>query len=238
MGLLLQLRTQIQQRLQAVAYFADIPILTEEIGDLENEISRALGALTVTGGKLGVCAVVMTARADVRNPNVPGPYLEEIGIAVHVEESVLINQSATGTQKPCSDIAEQVLAALHNWTPVGRGRPIQAAPAGALTVGAPLIGDRAYICSLRTAAGVSATALSTVATPTASPDGGETPATVTLACATAGAAIFYTTDGSDPSPIAGTLYTAPVAVAAAATLKARAYLAGYLDSATKTSVYT
>lgn len=63
--------------------------------------------------------------------------------------------------------------------------------------------------------------------------------TVTLACATSGAAIYFTTDGSFPDaaathPITGdainpasTLYTAPFAVNVGDVVRAAAYLAGY-----------
>jgi hypothetical protein len=81
---------------------------------------------------------------------------------------------------------------------------------------------------------------STVATPVAAPSSGAVPQTVTLTCATPGAAIFYTTDGKQPSPLgaSSTLYTAPIGIASAATLKARAWLAGYTASSTLTASYT
>ena len=78
----------------------------------------------------------------------------------------------------------------------------------------------------------------TVATPTCSPDGGtfNGPVTIALSCATAGATIRYTTDGSTPttnSP-SGTA----VLVNYTTTLKVRAFRTGYVDSAVKTSVIT
>jgi hypothetical protein len=78
----------------------------------------------------------------------------------------------------------------------------------------------------------------TAATPTFSPAGGTYTAaqTVTLASATAGAAIHYTTDGSAPTASSVT-YSVPVAVAASATLKAIAVATGYTDSAVGSAVY-
>ncbi|MBR6016012.1 MAG: chitobiase/beta-hexosaminidase C-terminal domain-containing protein, partial [Prevotella sp.] len=60
-----------------------------------------------------------------------------------------------------------------------------------------------------------------VRTPTFSPDGGTytSPQSVTISCATAGAAIYYTTDGSTPT-VSSTKYTAPVTVSESLTLKA------------------
>ena len=54
--------------------------------------------------------------------------------------------------------------------------------------------------------------------------------TVTLTDATAGASIYYTTDGTDPTP-ASTLYIAPFAVAACETVKSKAIAPHSLDSA-------
>ena len=67
--------------------------------------------------------------------------------------------------------------------------------------------------------------LGTLATPVATPAGGNfsAPATVTLV-ADAGATIRYTLDGTDPTP-ASPAFGSPLAIAATATLKAQAYRA-------------
>ena len=78
------------------------------------------------------------------------------------------------------------------------------------------------------------------ATPTFSP----TPGTytgaqsVTISSATSGSTIRYTTDGSTPSPTAGTVYSAPVVISADTTLKAIAYKTGMADSAVASGTYT
>jgi hypothetical protein len=235
-GVLQQLRTQFADRLQADSYFLDIPVFTEEKADLDNEIARSLGVLTETGGKIGACAVVLSPRADVKDKGLPGPYLDPIRLAVHVEESVLINQSTSGTGKHASDIAERISALIHRWVPDGQSRPVLADNPHIQAV-EPAIGDRAYSVAFSFAAGLSVS-LSTVATPVAVPASGAAPQTVALTCATGGAAIFYTLTGAFPSPTAGTLYTAAVSVPTACTLRAKAYLAGYLASAELTIVFT
>jgi hypothetical protein len=77
------------------------------------------------------------------------------------------------------------------------------------------------------------------ATPTFTPAGGTYTAaqSVTIASTTPGAAIHYTTDGSDPTA-ASTTYTAPVSVATTTTLKAIATATGYTASAIGTATYT
>jgi polygalacturonase len=62
--------------------------------------------------------------------------------------------------------------------------------------------------------------------------------TVTLASATSGASIRYTTDDSVPSETAGTLYSGPITLTADTTIKAIAYVSGSNDSAVNTALYT
>ena len=69
-----------------------------------------------------------------------------------------------------------------------------------------------------------------VATPTISPNGGSFPGPVqvTLACATAGATIYYTTNGTTPTT-GSALYSAPFTLAASATVKAMGVKFGLTD---------
>jgi len=62
--------------------------------------------------------------------------------------------------------------------------------------------------------------------------------TVTITCATGGATIRYTTDGSTPSETNGTIYSTPINIAATTTLKAIAYQNGMLSSTVTSGVYT
>ncbi|MDB5048809.1 MAG: fibro-slime family protein [Fibrobacteres bacterium] len=82
-----------------------------------------------------------------------------------------------------------------------------------------------------------------VATPTASP-GSQLfilPISVTLNTSSVGATIFYTTDGTEPASSAtGTTkaYTGPLPLTATTTIKAKAVMAGWIDSDVLTQVYT
>ena len=79
----------------------------------------------------------------------------------------------------------------------------------------------------------------TVANPTFSPLGGThyVAQSVTIACATSGATIRYTTDGTDPNQYS-TAYTRPVSILHDTTLKARAYKYLYTSSDIVSAEYT
>jgi alpha-tubulin suppressor-like RCC1 family protein len=81
-----------------------------------------------------------------------------------------------------------------------------------------------------------------VATPSFNPAGGGPPFTtapqsVTISTATAGASIYYTTNGADPTS-GSTPYTAPINVSTATTVKAKAFKQDWTDSDTGTAAYS
>jgi alpha-tubulin suppressor-like RCC1 family protein len=78
-----------------------------------------------------------------------------------------------------------------------------------------------------------------VATPTISPAPGSysSPQSVTLTCATAGAAIHYSLDGSEPSE-ASRLYASPIQITTSSTILARAFRAGFEPSEIVSGTYS
>lgn len=80
----------------------------------------------------------------------------------------------------------------------------------------------------------------TVAKPTFDPAPGNytTAQFITLSTTTAGASIYYTTNGTTPSATNGVLYSAPVPLGASATIKVVACKTGSNDSAMASGVYT
>jgi len=79
----------------------------------------------------------------------------------------------------------------------------------------------------------------TTATPTFSPAQGTYTGTqhVSILCATTGATIYYTTDGSPPTA-SSNKYANPIAVSASETIEATAVALDYAQSATAIAVYT
>lgn len=91
------------------------------------------------------------------------------------------------------------------------------------------------------AAGIAPIATPTVATPVFNPAGGSygSPTNVIVTCATAGAAIYYTTNGNVPTTADNYINNGGgVYVSGVTTLKAKAFASGYLDSAVATATYT
>jgi hypothetical protein len=87
--------------------------------------------------------------------------------------------------------------------------------------------------------GTPGTTVSKAANPTISPNGGNFTDSVriTLACATTGASIYYTTNGQSPDSLKQ-LYSTGFWVKATTTVKARAYKSGYIKSDSSSAVFT
>lgn len=83
------------------------------------------------------------------------------------------------------------------------------------------------------------TILPLTATPTFQPGGGSysSAQSVTIACATAGATIYYTTSGATPTT-SSSVYSSPIEVSSTTTLQAIATAAGHATSAVGSATYT
>jgi hypothetical protein len=227
--ILTDLQADIAARLQADAFFADIAVIDERKADVVGDISKALGVLTVKGGKLGVCAVVLSPTADDEMPDAAfGPM--EVVITVRVLENVLFNTGATGTGKAALTVARRIHRILKHYRPVGLAQPLRPKNPGITGVADPLA-PLAYEVQFSTMESDLGRELK-CAMPTISSAGAASPQTVTLATNTGGASIYYTLDGSHPAPGNATavLYSGPLVVATAKVLRAGAYLTGYVAS--------
>jgi len=224
MSLLATLQQQCADRLQSDPLFAHVPVLTERIADIESEIARALGPLNEQGGKTGLVAILLTPTANVNFENVFGPFFDDIKIVVRLIENVPVNQDPnTGTNVAAADAAEKVCSLLHHFQPDSANGPITAQKPSIALGNDPK--HLSYDCHFKASGGLT-TIPPQVATPAIRASSGA----YTITCATVGAAIFHTLDGSNPMPRNGSLYTAPFTPATGQTLNVRAFLAGYLTS--------
>jgi len=227
MSLLESLQQECADRLSALPAFAWLPVLVEHRRDYQSEYQRALGPLLTTAGRTGACVTVLTPTANARWPETGGPFFDEIPLVARVQENPVVNRDpARGTGQSALTICEAIALAWWQFYPVAAGGPLVP---GQPTIARGPAGDFVTYEVRFVAQGGVGLALPACAVPTLA---GTSPL-LTLACATPGAAIFYTQDGSGPGPRNGALYTAPFAKTGP--VKARAWLMGCAASATLTA---
>ena len=218
MSILYTIQREIADRLLADPFFATIPVLVEQPRDLSFELQASAAAA-------GTWGVVLVPQAQVTAPNAPGPIFDPVEFAVRFRANT---PAATGAGS--LEAAETALALLHLYKPTTVNEVLVAAPEALRRVLEPNVVT--YEIRVRTQA-CAAYAVPQVAMPVATSVGQVSPQTVSLSCATAGAAMFYTLDGSAPVPRgpSAILYSAPFSVNGSCTVRVRAWLAGYLASA-------
>lgn len=214
----MSIQQEIADRLLADPFFATIPILVESPRDVSYELQMSVAAA-------GTYGVVQVPQAMVNAPTAPGPIFDPVEIAVRFRENIPVASGAHALE-----VAETALALLHLYRPTTINEVFSAAPNALARVNEPDV--VAYEIRVRTQAGASY-AVPQLAAPTITSAGSQSPQTVTLASGQAGAAIYYTLDGSQPAPRSPTshIYTAPFAVSAPSLLRTRAWLAGFVASA-------
>jgi len=224
-SVLTSIQQEIADRLVADPFFSTIPVLVEAPRDLTFDLQTSVASA-------GTYGVVLVPQATVSAPNAPGPIFDPVEIAVRFRENIPV---AAGPH--ALEVAETALALLHLYRPNTINEVLCAAPNALMRVNEPNV--VAYEIRVRTQAGASY-AVPQLDTPTIASAGKATPQTVTLTSDQPGAAIYYTLDGSQPSPRGSTsiLYTAPFAMSSPATIRTRAWLAGYLTSAEARAIYT
>lgn len=226
------LQLDLAGRLESDAFFADIPVTVmrprgqESFATIQTRIDQALAGVRKKANKAGASVFVAMATADATDSNAPGPRLD-FEIMVRVEEVPTINMGPSGTRKSCEEIALRVAQLGHLFNP-GRGNVLYCAPQ-ALTPQDNDAGKVIIDVTFRQKCGVEG--LGKVSTPSFAPFGGAALQEVAMVCATDGATIYYTTNGTLPcsaNPDAQT-YTAPF-IAEAGVLRAAAEKSGYAAS--------
>jgi hypothetical protein len=133
------------------------------------------------------------------------------------------------------DTSKAVTGAPTETTTAKQGSPVGAYP---ITLGLGTLSATDYTFKLVNGT-LTITSLGTTGTPTFSPAAGtySSAQSVKLTDATAGAVIYYTTNGSTPTT-SSTKYTAAIAVSSTETIKAIAVAPGYTASAVASATYT
>lgn len=233
-----QLQVDIAARLEADPFFVDVPVYIlrprASLGfvQIQNLINQTLTGLRFQGGKCGVAVIVMIPTADSTEPDAPGPRLTFIPV-VRVQEFPPINMGPSGTGKTAEEVALYVLQMLHQFN-FGNNNVLVTA-SDALTPSDAFDPKLTIDCKFNQYSGLQRAAK--VATVLISPRSGSHSQSVTMTCDTAGAAIYYTTNGDYPTD-ADTLYTAPFTPAAAGTIRAAAIKTDYMQSDVSQAIFT
>lgn len=209
---LLQLEIETKERLESIPFFASLTVLVEPRKNIVAEITAKIT-------KLKTLIAPKFTGADDNHPNVHGVYFDEIRLAVGIFQNPLLKDN----DPDAIEIAEEVHKGLKNWMPASLVNALNPVKPGIEQIADAKL--NIINCNFSTKGGFVG-ALPAVATPVITPGD-----PVEIACATAGAAIFLTLDNTNPQPRHGTFYAGPFAAPAAGTrIKARAFLAGYLNS--------
>ncbi len=213
-SMLEQLELQIADRFLANAFFGDIEVHVDPQKNIVAEVTRkiaqcaALVAPFVSGGG---CAL----------PDDEGPRLDPIKISVGCFVNPAFAASSSWSGKTCRDIAEECasMRGMHHWKPDCLSTVLIPDAANCIE---PIPDKVLNVWNVNFYAHSALTrVLAQVATPVW--DGNN------LTSATPGAAVFYTTNGNNPGT-SSALALPNLDFTAGTTVKARAWLAGWLTS--------
>lgn len=186
----------------------------------EQMVQKNLAGNVPVNGKAGLCVVVFTPQGKPESVQNRGLACE-LELTIRVIENPAVNDDPIhGTGIHAEEMLEQVMMLLQNWQPL-KGHPLTLVDFAQVPIKdfAPLW---AWECTFR--ARDARQARSKVATPQIT----LSESLVTITCATAGAQIFFTLDGSLPG-LNANRYTAPLDVDGV-TVRAIARLCGMAAS--------
>lgn len=114
-------------RLLGDAFFTDIPVVTEDAGDVAKAIQTALVKGAVTSGgisKSGVAVLLLTPRGEGLQ-GASGHVMCDTTLVATIYERPAANRTALGINKPALDVMWKVVWLLNGWSPVTGQRPGQ-----------------------------------------------------------------------------------------------------------------
>ncbi len=217
-------------KLEADAYFVDIPVMSQDKESVVADIEQALNGSKLKGGKVGMAVAVMSPRLGVEYPNVPNSPLFAMQ-PIWVMEQREWNWGAAGTHKTALSVACRVVKVLGLSQAPGFYGLLENMKEEAVSIVDDAIADIVYEVRFRVTIADNGGDTS-VAMPSFSVAGASLPKTITLATPTSGADIYYTLDRSFPSAAnaVAVKYTVPFVVSTACTVRAGAFKTGCIGS--------
>jgi hypothetical protein len=219
---LYDVQTEIASRLRGDELLGSLTIVSEATADPTAEVSRAVG-LDGSGTAKGVCLVILQPIGTPESSDLPYPVLRA-RLAIRVLEEPVLNQ----TGQRALYWARRVSRVLWQYVPTRLSSPLVPESPNIVPADDPYA-SVAYDILFECREAREATA-SKCSMPTIAATGSALPHTITLATATSGAAIHYTTDGTYPRNGNGTLYSVPFVVSSACELRAVATKSGLIAS--------
>ena len=209
-------------RMLASGQVISIPVVTENIGDLEAEIAKVLGMV-------GIVALVELDDGQDIYPDVAGPVINDLRVVVEVCEVGITNRgtrtvpASKGTLKSAGAVVRRAMSLLHHHRPVMCQSPLICTSFSRARYEDVRVG---YKATFKTTLALYAD-VPQVAKPTCYPVNGQ----YVLSCNTPNAQIFYTLNNTVPAPRTGMFWDGtPITLNQSQRIKARAFLAGYLTS--------
>jgi hypothetical protein len=235
------LQDDVYNRLLEDPFLAEVSVHNERKGEILDGIVKSLGTFNARGGKIGAAIVVLAPSASAEySEMIDSPM--SIGTSVRVLEAPIFNSGENGTGLSALVIARRIYRIFHLYTPHGLSTPFIPGSPTIFPVDDPVAPLAYEVRFQATEAGYDLAPK--VNTPTIQPwsnDGTPVPvAEVGVECATEGASVYYTTDGSHPGPgnVNSTLATAPFSVTQPLKVRAAAFKTGSLPSDVQMSVFT
>lgn len=223
-SMLRQIRQEWVDFLESLPYFENIPIIIEDKDEIDAEAEKGLGPNKVSdAATVGICIIIFTVTAHPSNTGEQGPIFDEIKMMARVLENVETNRKGgNGTKKSYEEVAEKIYGFSQGFRPLSGRGPMVAVPPGIVLANDENWPGKDVFMELP---GSLAITLDQLPTPTIINNNG----VITMTCETPGAAVFYMLNNRKPNP-RSSLYLEAITPDAGTTIKARAWLSGYLAS--------
>ena len=229
-------------RINADPFYANIYVLVVDENEPQNDILKKLSTKIGKGGMSGVSLLILPiSNMTDSNPNMyPGPM--DMHIEFQVWEDRLINKdSSSGTGLTCYSVARHTYELFKGFAVGGMCKAMMPDKPAISPVPPPELNKKLRGRHIGFVAKEDTRFVQLgINQPTFTPASGAS-ASVVINCTTAGAAIWYTTDGTPPAPNSGTstIYAGPINLAAGSTtIMAAAFLNGNYPSSIISSTFT